>query len=354
MELKKRTVILLLFILIGWTGIFGCGSGGGGDSGNSGGEGNTAVGLRGVNLAGAEFGEDTLPGTYGVDYIYPNSDELDYYKSKCIRLIRLPFRWERLQPSLYGPLDVDELARLDEFIAAVCTRNMKVILDPHNYARYHGDLIGSPQVPLSAFTDFWERVASQYRIETCIYAYGLMNEPHDTNGRWPEIAQAGIDGIRLVDMNHLILVPGDGWSSAENWPQNNPNLSVIDIANKFKYEAHVYFDWSGSGAYDMSYDDDGAYPNIGIDRVNVFLNWLKARGAKGFIGEYGVPDTDVRWLTVLENFLAHLEANTIGGTCWAGGPWWGDYPLSVEPRNGQDQPQMELLTEYSGVQCSAD
>jgi endoglucanase len=354
MDLKKNTLIFLLVILTAWAGILGCGSGGGGDSGNSGGGEDTAVGLRGVNLAGAEFGEDTLPGTYGVDYIYPNSDELDYYKSKCIRMIRLPFRWERLQPSLYGPLDVDELARLDEFIAAVCTRNMQVILDLHNYARYHGDLIGSPQVPLLAFTDFWERVASQYRLETCIYAYGLMNEPHSTNGSWPEIAQAGIDGIRLVDMNHLILVPGDGWSAAESWPQNNPNLTVIDIANKFKYEAHVYFDWSGSGDYDLNYDDDGAYPEIGIDRINVFIDWLESRGARGFVGEYGVPATDGRWLTVLENFLAHLEANGIDGAYWAGGPWWDDYKLSVEPQNGKDRPQMALLTDYSGVPCSAN
>jgi endoglucanase len=34
-----------------------------------------------------------------------------------------------------------------------------VILDPHNYARYNGQLIG-PDVPVGVFTDFWARLAA--------------------------------------------------------------------------------------------------------------------------------------------------------------------------------------------------
>ena len=65
----------------------------------------------GVNLSGGEFGS-ALPGTYGVDYLYPGIDaqgynnawELDYFHSKGLNLIRLPLQWERLQHDLYGPL----------------------------------------------------------------------------------------------------------------------------------------------------------------------------------------------------------------------------------------------------------
>ncbi|HKQ38843.1 MAG TPA: hypothetical protein VJ063_12250 [Verrucomicrobiae bacterium] len=39
------------------------------------------VWLTGVNLAGAEFGENTLPGTYNQNYIYPTSSEVDYFLS---------------------------------------------------------------------------------------------------------------------------------------------------------------------------------------------------------------------------------------------------------------------------------
>ncbi len=301
---------------------------------------------RGVNLAGAEFGESKLPGTYGVDYTYPTAAELDYYQSKGLTLIRLPFRWERLQRGLYGPLDGAELGYLDQIVAAAHARGMQVILDPHNYARYQGQLIGSAAVPNAAFADFWRKLAGHYRDESAIWAYGLMNEPHDTGGLWPMAAQAGVDGIRAADAGHLILVPGDQWSGAWSWQQANANLWISDPANNVMYEAHQYFDADSSGTYALSYDTQGAYPTLGVDRVKPFVAWLQARGARGFIGEYGVPDNDTRWLTVLDTFLSYLDATGIGGTYWAGGPWWGSYPLAVDPRDGQDRPQLPILVRH--------
>lgn len=46
----------------------------------------------GVNLACAEFGEETMPGIYNQTYSYPNEAELDYFNAKGLKLIRLPFR----------------------------------------------------------------------------------------------------------------------------------------------------------------------------------------------------------------------------------------------------------------------
>ncbi len=59
----------------------------------------------GVNLAGAEFGEGSLPGTYGTHYTYPTHAEVDYFAAKGMDIIRLPFRWERVQNTQNGPLD---------------------------------------------------------------------------------------------------------------------------------------------------------------------------------------------------------------------------------------------------------
>jgi endoglucanase len=223
---------------------------------------------------------------------------------------------------------------------------MLILLDMHNYARYHNNLIGTAAVPNAAFGDVWRKLAEHYRNERAVWAYGLMNEPHDTNGLWPAAAQAGVDGVRAADMSHTILVAGDGWSGAWSWLQHNANLAVKDPANNFMYEAHQYFDSNASGTYTQSYDASGAYPMIGVDRAKPFVEWLKARNARGFMGEYGVPDTDPRWLTVMDNFLTYLDQNAVGGTYWAGGPWWGTYPLSVEPRNGQDRPQMSVLQRH--------
>src|SRR3954452_7916433 len=62
--------------------------------------------LRGVNRAGAEYGEDWCGGLWHLDYYeWPSvairTAELNYYASKRMNVIRLPISWERLQPTLY-------------------------------------------------------------------------------------------------------------------------------------------------------------------------------------------------------------------------------------------------------------
>jgi hypothetical protein len=41
-----------------------------------------------------------------------------------------------------------------------------------------------------------------------------MNEPHDMNGAWRKAAQAGLDAIRSIGPQRLVLVPGDHWTGA--------------------------------------------------------------------------------------------------------------------------------------------
>lgn len=302
--------------------------------------------MFGVNLSGGEFG--TVPGTYGTNYIYPNTQEFDYFYAKGLNLIRLPFKWERVQTSLNAALNTNEMLRIDTVIGYAHARGMKVILDMHNYARYNGNVIGTTAVPNSAFQDVWRRIADRYKDETAIYGYGIMNEPHGTDGLWPAAAQAGADGIREVDSTHWIIVGGDGWSSSSGWVANNPDLDVQDTADRVMYEAHCYFDSDSSGTYDATYDVEGAYPNIGVVRASPFVNWLHERNARGFFGEYGVPNDDTRWNVVLDRFLAYLSANGLSGTYWSAGPWWGSYALSVEPTSSftVDAPQMTILQNY--------
>ena len=67
------------------------------------------------------------------------------------------------------------------------------------------------------------------------------------------------------------------------------------------------------------------------------------------MGEFGnIPADDPRWLTVMDNTLAYLRDNNIGGAYWAGGPWWGDGHGSIEPTNNftTDKPQMSVLSKY--------
>jgi aryl-phospho-beta-D-glucosidase BglC (GH1 family) len=302
--------------------------------------------MLGVNLSGAEFGN--VGGSYGTAYIYPNAAELDYYQSKGMELIRLPFLWERMQPSLNGALSSAELARMNTFLDAADARGMKVILDVQNFGRYNGQVIGSSAVPVSAFQDFWTKLANAVKGHASIEGYGLMNEPHDMGSpdRWPAAAQAAVNGIRTVDMTHDIMVGGDGWGGAWSWKLYNNNLWINDPANKIVYEAHQYFDHDSGGEYNGTYEQEGAYPTIGVDRLKPFVDWLNEHHARGYIGEFAVPDTDPRWLVVLDKFVAAVEQAGLDAIYWGGGPWWDDYPLGIEPRNGQDRPQMDVLEHY--------
>src|SRR5688572_24634283 len=106
----------------------------------------------GVNLSGAEASSPSAKGPvrYGVDYTYPTVTQLDYFQSKGLTLIRLPFSWERIEPDLdSAQLSVDEAARIGAFLDEAHIRGMKVVLDLHNYGRYGGEVIGSEALPVA-------------------------------------------------------------------------------------------------------------------------------------------------------------------------------------------------------------
>ena len=139
--------------------------------------------LRGINAAGGEFGEGNLPGTYDVDYHYDAQASFTYLASRGHKVIRLPFRWERIQRTLGGPLDAAELTRLKAAVARIDTAGMRAVLDVHNYARYSisgvQHRIGGSIVNTGHLVDLWQRLSAEFRTNAAVYAYGLMNEPHD-------------------------------------------------------------------------------------------------------------------------------------------------------------------------------
>ncbi|MFL5728400.1 MAG: glycoside hydrolase family 5 protein, partial [Cytophagaceae bacterium] len=313
----------------------------------------------GVNLAGLEFGSP--PGTYNSTYFKPSAAELDYYNSKGLKLVRLPFLWERVQPTLGGPLDAAYLGYIDNVVSDAKARGMSVILDVHNYGRYNGNLIGSASVSISNFKDLWARLAQHYASETAVWAFDLMNEPHDMTTAWNTIAQAAIDTIRIHDNSHFILVEGDNWAKGDTWVTYNDILkNLSDPAHKIIYEAHIYFDSNGSGTYaSTSFSTNGATVNTGVTKITPFVNWLNTNNLRGIVGEYGVPNNasasdQSSWNTLLDNFMTYLKANCVGGTVWAGGPAWGSYTLSVEPTSGftVDQPPMSVLQNYTVLPAS--
>lgn len=319
-------------------------------------------GYFGVNMSGAEFAS-VYPGVDGTHYGYPTRADLEYFKKKGFNLIRFPFRWERIQPELGGELNQTELAKMKQVVQTANELGVLVLLDMHNFGRYcvycdpentdynQYAIIGTAQCTVDDFCDVWKRLASEFKDYSNIWGYDMMNEPHDMlkSVPWFDIAQAGINAIREVDTNTTIIVSGDSFSSSSRWVQYSDDLkNLVDPSDNLIYQAHTYFDKDASGNYALGYDEDGATIDIGVTRLTPFVDWCKRNGKRGFVGEYGVPDSDGRWLDILDKALAYLSENGINGTYWSAGPRWGDYPLAVQPTENytKDRPQMRILEKY--------
>ena len=313
------------------------------------------TGAIGVNLAGLEFNPGAQPGRPGWDYAVPSTGELDYFRSRGLSEIRLPILWERLQPTLGGALDAGYVGIIRGLLDYAGGHGMKIILDLHNYGSYRGQKLGSG-VSAAQFQDVWRRTAQTFGKNPGLGGYDLMNEPHDlAAGTWPRYAQAAVDAIRQVDRVTSIHVEGDAWSSAGSWTQANGALAIRDPSNAIIYSAHLYLDRDNSGThFDWTSEAAaGVTVDTGAQRAANFISWLKAHNAKGEIGEIGAPGNDPRWLTALDRTIAVCQTAGVGVIAWAGGPWWGAYPLSVEPSGGRDAPQMAVLMKYDGLQTGS-
>lgn len=301
-----------------------------------------AAELMGVNLAGAEFNGTSF---------WPVPAETTYFRAAGMNVLRVPFLWERLQPTLSGALDAAQFAALSAVVVNATAAGATVILDPHNYARYNGQVIGSSAVPLAAFTDFWSRLASAFRDNPRVI-FGLMNEPNSMSTEsWLAAANAGIAGIRAAGAQQLILVPGNAWTGAHSWLQNwygTPNGSVmqavVDPLDHYAYELHQYFDGDYSGTSVTCTAGTGAAQLVAV------TNWLRTQGRRGFLGEFAGAANETCRIAV-QGALDYIEANPdvwLGWTWWAAGPAWGEYLFTLEPTGNFtiDRPQMAWLRPY--------
>ena len=301
----------------------------------------------GVNLAGAEFGPAPQKGVlavYNVAYTYPTRAEIDYFARKGMNVIRLPFRWERLQPLENGPLDGAELGRLRAVAEYATGKHLDVLLDPHNSARYFDQIVGTAELPASVMADFWSRVAEVFKDNRRVW-FGLTNEPHSMpSDVWLADANASIAAIRAAGAKNKILVAGNGYSAACDWMRNGNDcvmLGIRDPGRNWAFEPHAYLDEDNSGTHKTVVS-----PTIGVERLTAFTEWCRKHRYHAFLGEFAAPESTISREAV-DNMLSYMEKNRdvwIGFAWWAAGPWWGDYMFSIEPRkDGSDSPRLAYL-----------
>jgi len=221
----------------------------------------------GTNVAGPEFDG----GSY-----WPGISDVNYFTSKGLCILRIPFKWERLQPNLMQNFEQNYLNELNKFVNAATSNGAQVIIDPHNYARYNGKIIGS-ELSVNNFNDLWTRLANLYKNNSRVI-FGLMNEPNTmSTSVWLSSANSAINAIRNTGATNLILVPGNAWTGAHSWLQNwygepNGNImkGIVDRMNNFAFEVHQYFDGDKSGR------SESCATQKGSDYLVEFTNWCKA------------------------------------------------------------------------------
>ncbi|MBS0235300.1 MAG: glycoside hydrolase family 5 protein [Proteobacteria bacterium] len=305
----------------------------------------------GVNIAGGEFGK--LPGRYAFDYAYPSQASFNYFAAQGFNLVRIPFRWERLQPELNTELDAQELKRLQASVAAATAAKLTVVLDTHNYAKRRlasdgwkeAHVIGSEAVPTPAFADFCGRLASAFKDNNSVI-FGLMNEPTGVVAyEWLPITNNAVAAIRAAGAKQLIFVPGVNYTGAHSWFTSGNDLmaEVVDPGKNFVLEVHQYLDSDASGK-----TGDVVGPDIGSDRLHRFQSWARANEIKAFLGEFGAG-RNAQSIAALQNICTTMHDNRdvwMGWAAWAGGDWWpDDYPLNLSPsKDGTERPQMPILS----------
>ncbi|UKE47311.1 MULTISPECIES: glycoside hydrolase family 5 protein [Xanthomonas translucens group] len=316
-------------------------------------DGKSVLKYAGVNLSGAEFNSGKKPGTLYKDYTYPGPADYSYFAGKGMNIVRLPFLWERLQPTAKGEFDPAQLGQIKKAVAQAKASGVHLILDPHNYAKYNGALIGSAGAPAEVFADLWRRLATEFKNDDTVI-FGLMNEPNAVSSTdWAAAAQAAINAIRKAGAKNLVLVPGTAYTGAHSWRSTYYGTSnavalqpLKDPGNRMAFEAHQYFDKDNSGT-----KGECVSAGAGAEKLAGFVSWLRENKKVGFIGEFATADTPV-CNQALEGMLSYIEQNKdviVGWTWWAAGAWWkNDYPFNVQPnKDGSDRPQMSILSKHA-------
>jgi endoglucanase len=215
----------------------------------------------------ATFGENAC-------YHYDGVQSLAFLAQHGIKLVRLDFRWERLQEKVGGDLRSDDVQHLVDYVHNAEAAGLTPIIDMHNYGHLYiwnkrlkrgvRTAIGSKKLPIEGFTDVWTRLSTLFKSDPKV-VYDLMNEPEELDTKstpgpqvWEQASQAALDAIRANGDNHLIMVEGYDFAAVERWAQIHPQAWIHDPADNFRYEGHHYWDREGSGYYTHTYDEEVA------------------------------------------------------------------------------------------------
>ncbi|TDZ29029.1 Endoglucanase gh5-1 [Colletotrichum spinosum] len=282
----------------------------------------------GSSQSGAEFDQDNLPGVAGTDYAWPDEAKVTTLLAQGYNTLRLPFLMERLSPdSITGAFNADYLAGLTKAVEHITSSGASAVLDPHNYGRYHNNII----TDTASFKTFWSNLAKEFKSNPKVI-FDTNNEYNSMDQDLVlQLNQAAVDGIRGAGATNWIWAEGNSWSGAHSWTSVNDNMKgLTDPLDKTVYEMHQYLDGDSSGTA-----ADCTSATCGVDRVKDATAWLRANKKVGVLGEFAGGANEV-CKEAVTNLLDYLQENSVwqGAVWWAAGPMWGSYMYSFEPETG--------------------
>lgn len=306
--------------------------------------------LTGVNISGAESNSTVLPGEINKNYIYPTAAEISFVAQQNATAIRLPIRWERVQPTLKGPLNAAEVTRIRDAIQTASSNGLCVLIDIHNYAKYFGGALKGNAALQDGFVDVWLKLAAEFpNADTTIL--DLMNEPKNIPiAEWGPLAKRTLAALRKANAKNIVIVSGGKWSGLHDWFTLSGEVSnattfadLRDPLNRTILQVHQYVDLDYSGTTTV------CRPPEKFDNMFARITeWAKTNQQQLFLGEFGVPAT-TECLATLDKMLSLMNDASVwrGFTYWAVGRWWNNYPFALNLTSTTPaSPQWAILQKY--------
>lgn len=289
----------------------------------------TKVQYAGVNIAGFDFGCTTdgtcsLTGTSKPYDIVTGANALGqmnhFVKDDTLNTFRLPVGWQFLvngqlggtyvalicfilrkkkkKQGIYADssrLNSNNLAQYDRLVQGCLSSGAVLcILDIHNYARWNGKIVGQGGPSNAQLADVWKQLATKYSSQSKI-AFGVMNEPHDVPDikAWAATVQSVVTAIRNAGAsNNLILLPGNGYTSAESFVSSGSAAALAEVKNPdgsltgLIMDVHKYLDSDNSGTHTECVKD-----NIS-NAFQPLAEWLRSNKRQAMLTETGGGNTD--------------------------------------------------------------
>jgi Cellulase (glycosyl hydrolase family 5) len=350
----------------------------------------------GVNFSGLE------------DVALPLSlQEMQYFVTRGIKSFRLPVTWPQIQPTVFGPLNTSlynntnltYLQTISAVLANAAAIGATVLIDSHNFGQGpDGTKVGSSTVPISAFTDYWNKFSAWLRADPnyqVIQGYDIMNEWNsmDPNSSLPSTSysqnlifqcnQNVVTALRAAGDRTKLYLEWDHFSGAWDAVANNIAMlmNINDPADNFIISVHGYMDNDASGTnfiWAQEIAKPGLAPpglatnvNIGPQRLAAVVALANQMGVRLHVGETGWSNDNLAiggnddysdWNTAGSNLLTFCKDNNIEIHIWGAGPGFPNlsYGYCPEPSNvnnpsikdftsaGLQSTQMVILDKFSG------